>query len=163
MLLQASEKEVTTIMDSQMKPFTVTSVIALTLAGCAHSPPPLAQEDIFFDTKIESDNSKVFSISIPLPSKNRGDKPSGQGRGKRGDRDRGSMGGEMRAKQAGGNEEKVYQKLLDALNEKLAETGYCTTGYMEVDTHQSDTRFHLLGECNESASEQDRLQFPNQY
>lgn len=82
MLPQASEKEVTTIMDSQMKPLAVTTVIALTLAGCAHSPPPLAQENTFFDTKIESDNSKVFSMSIPLPSKNRGDKPSGQGREK---------------------------------------------------------------------------------
>ncbi|MBU3021677.1 hypothetical protein [Aestuariibacter sp. A3R04] len=145
-----------------MKHLSIASAIALTLAGCAHSPP-VAPKDIFFDTKIESDSSKVFSISIPLPGKNRSHKSSGQGREKKGNRNRGDMGSGMPNKREADNSDKVYEALLDALDDKLAETGYCTTGYMEVDTHQSDTRFHLLGECNESASAQDKVHFPNAY
>ena len=49
----------------------------------------------------------------------------------------------------------MTEQLYTSLDEKLDETGYCQTGFLEIDTHQTEDR-HLLGECNETASELDK-------
>ncbi|GAB5393297.1 MAG: hypothetical protein Altm2KO_25070 [Alteromonas macleodii] len=55
----------------------------------------------------------------------------------------------------------MTEQLYTSLDEKLDETGYCQTGFLEIDTHQTEDRLHLLGECNETASELDKIEFPN--
>lgn len=54
-------------------------------------------------------------------------------------------------------------KLYEHLEAKLSETGYCREGYTEIDTYQTESRLNLIGECNETATEQDRVFFVNRY
>ncbi|MBT3133569.1 hypothetical protein KL866_00255 [Alteromonas sp. ALT199] len=125
-------------------------------------------DEIFFETKINQDGTKLFSFSIPLMKQRNGAKGGG-GRGGRGQGgEGGGRGGRGGQENRGGSSQKssdssdrMTEQLYASLDEKLDETGYCQTGYIEIDTHQTEDRLHLLGECNETASELDRLDFPN--
>ncbi|WP_251139738.1 hypothetical protein [Alteromonas sp. ALT199] len=141
---------------------------SLIVSACAHRPPPLDMDEIFFETKINQDGTKLFSFSIPLMKQRNGAKGGG-GRGGRGQGgEGGGRGGRGGQENRGGSSQKssdssdrMTEQLYASLDEKLDETGYCQTGYIEIDTHQTEDRLHLLGECNETASELDRLDFPN--
>ncbi|AXT37572.1 hypothetical protein D1814_02245 [Alteromonas sp. BL110] len=122
-------------------------------------------DEIFFETKIKQDGTKLFAFSIPL-MKQRESAKGGGGRGGRGEG--GGRGGRGGPENRGGSSQKssdssdrMTEQLYASLDDKLEETGYCQTGYIEIDTHQTEDRLHLLGECNETASELDRLDFPN--
>ncbi|APD91682.1 hypothetical protein BM524_05175 [Alteromonas mediterranea] len=125
-------------------------------------------DEIFFETKIKQDGTKLFAFSIPLMKPREGAKDGG-GRGGRGQGGegggrggRGGRGGqENRGSSSQKSSDRMTEQLYASLDEKLDETGYCQTGYIEIDTHQTEDRLHLLGECNETASELDRLDFPN--
>lgn len=138
---------------------------SLIVSACAHRPPPLDMDEIFFETKIKQDGTKLFAFSIPL-MKQRESAKGGGGRGGRGEG--GGRGGRGGPENRGGSSQKssdssdrMTEQLYASLDDKLEETGYCQTGYIEIDTHQTEDRLHLLGECNETASELDRLDFPN--
>lgn len=141
---------------------------SLIVSACAHRPPPFDMDEIFFETKINQDGTKLFSFSIPL-MKQRNSAKGGGGRGGRGQGgEGGGRGGRGGQENRGGSSQKssdssdrMTEQLYASLDEKLDETGYCQTGYIEIDTHQTEDRLHLLGECNETASELDRLDFPN--
>lgn len=139
---------------------------SLIVSACAHRPPPLDLDEIFFETKINQDGTKLFAFSIPLMKPREGAKGGG-GRGGRGG-EGGGRGGHGGQESRGGSSQKssdssdrMAEQLYASLDEKLDETGYCQTGYIEIDTHQTEDRLHLLGECNETASDLDRLDFPN--
>ena len=139
---------------------------SLIVSACAHRPPPLDMDEIFFETKIKQDGTKLFAFSIPLMKPREGAKGGG-GRGGRG-QGGGGRGGRGGQESRGGSSQKpsdssdrMTEQLYASLDEKLDETGYCQTGYIEIDTHQTEDRLHLLGECNEAASELDRIEFPN--
>ena len=146
-------------------PFLVATTV---LAGCAGKPDHRDKGEVFFETKINPDGTKLFAFSIGMPS--RGDRDEGHGPrpsrggngGGRGGRDGGGdVGGEAR----GGNDRDAerMEAFYDTLSEKLFETQYCRNGYIEIDTHETEGRYHLLGECQESASEEDKLKFANPY
>ena len=136
---------------------------SLIVSACAHRPPPLDMDEIFFETKIKQDGTKLFAFSIPLMKPREG----GGGRGGRGQGgDGGGRGGRGGQESRGGSSQKssdssdrMTEQLYASLDEKLDETGYCQTGYIEIDTHQTEDRLHLLGECNETASDNDVLNF----
>lgn len=133
---------------------------SLIVSACAHRPPPLDMDEIFFETQIKQDGTKLFAFSIPLMKPREGAK--GGGRGGRG---RGGRGGQENrggsSQNSSDSSDRMTEQLYASLDEKLDETGYCQTGYIEIDTHQTEDRLHLLGECNETTSELDRLDFPN--
>ena len=141
---------------------------SLIVSACAHRPPPLDMDEIFFETQIKQDGTKLFAFSIPLMKPREGAKGGG-GRGGRGQGgDGGGRGGRGGQESRGGSSQKSFdrsdrmtEQLYASLDEKLDETGYCQTGYIEIDTHQTEDRLHLLGECNETASELDKIEFPN--
>ena len=140
---------------------------SLIVSACAHRPPPLDMDEIFFETQIKQDGTKLFAFSVPLMKPREGAK--GGGRGGRGQGGEGvGRGGRGGQENRGGSSQKssnsidrMTEQLYASLDEKLDETGYCQTGFIEIDTHQSEDRLHLLGECNETASELDRVDFPN--
>ncbi|OJF70744.1 hypothetical protein BK026_00820 [Alteromonas sp. V450] len=125
-------------------------------------------DEIFFETQIKQDGTKLFAFSIPLMKPREGARGGG-GRGGRGQGgDGGGRGGRGGQESRGGSSQKssdssdrMTEQLYTLLDEKLNETDYCQTGYIEIDTHQNEDRLHLLGECNETASAVDRLDFPN--
>lgn len=149
-----------------MKKTLLVITTSLIVSACAHRPPPLDMDEIFFETQIKQDGTKLFAFSIPLMKPREGAKGGG-GRGGRGGEGggRGGRGGQESrggsAQKSSDSSERMNEQLYASLDEKLDETGYCQTGYIEIDTHQTEDRLHLLGECNETASELDRLDFPN--
>ena len=141
---------------------------SLIVSACAHRPPPLDMDEIFFETKIKQDGTKLFAFSIPLMKPRegaRGGDRAGRGQGVEGGGGRGGRGGQENrggsSQNSSDSGDRMTEQLYASLDEKLDETGYCQTGFIEIDTHQTEDRLHLLGECNETASELDRLDFPN--
>lgn len=141
-------------------PFFIASTI---LAGCAAKPDHHQDNsEIFFETKINTDGTKLFAFSIGMDKGRNSDKAKGKGQrpGGNGERPpRGERGQSDNAQVSEKQMDMFYQLLAD----KLDETQYCREGYIEIDTHETEDRHHLLGECNDSASEMDRLEFPNVY
>jgi len=153
-----------------MKRTVLVVTTSLIVSACAHRPPPLDKDEIYFETKIKQDGTKLFAFSIPSMKQPGGGKGGGAkdggGRGGRGEGGgRGGRGGQENrggsSQKSSDSSERMTEQLYASLDEKLDETGYCQTGYIEIDTHQTEDRLHLLGECNETASELDRLDFPN--
>ena len=153
-----------------MKRTVLVITTSLIVCACAHRPLPLDKDEIFFETKIKQDGTKLFAFSIPSMKQSDGGKGGGaKGGGGRGSRSQegGGRGGRSGQKALGGaseqssdNSDRMAKQLYASLDEKLDETGYCQTGFIEIDTHQTEDRLHPLGECNETASDLDRLDFP---
>ena len=153
-----------------MKRTVLVITTSLIVSACAHRPPPLDKDEIYFETKIKQDGTKLFAVSIPSMKQPDGGKGGGvKGSGGRGSRSQegGGRGGRSGQKDREGASEpssdssdRMAKQLYVSLDEKLDETGYCQTGFIEIDTHQTEYRLHLLGECNETASDLDRLDFP---
>ena len=153
-----------------MKKTVLVITTSLIVSACAHRPPPLDKDEIYFETKIKQDGTKLFAFSIPSMKQPDGGKGGGvKGSGGRGSRSQegGGRGGRSGQKDREGASEpssdssdRMAKQLYVSLDEKLDETGYCQTGFIEIDTHQTEDRLHLLGECNETASDLDRLDFP---
>lgn len=148
-----------------MKKTVLVITTSLILSACAHRPPPLDKDEIYFETKIKQDGTKLFAFSIPSMKHSDGGK-GGSGRGSR-SQEGGGRGSRTEQKDRGGaaepssdNGDRMEKQLYASLDEKLDETGYCQTGFIEIDTHQTEDRLHLLGECNETASDLDTLDFP---
>ena len=137
-----------------MKKTLLVITTSLIVSACAHRPPPVDMDEIFFETKIKQDGTKLFAFSIPLMKQREGAKGGG-GRGGRGGQE--SRGGS--SQKSSHSIERMTEQLYASLDEKLDETGYCQTGYIEIDTHQTEDRLHLLGECNETASDNDVSHF----
>ena len=153
-------------MKNALTTLSLTAMAVTTLiSGCASKPPMPEIGETFFETKINPDGTKLFAFSISTP------KPEGRGAGGRKGGGGGGRGesrgprpdGEEGQSHGGSNnrQEQQMDMLYKALDEKLAETRYCRDGYIEIDTHETEDRVHILGECNDAANELDRLDFPN--
>ena len=148
-----------------MKKTLLVITTSLIVSACAHRPPRLDMDEIFFETQIKQDGTKLFAFSIPLMKPRESAKGGGRGGRGQGGGGRGSRGGQESrggsSQKSSDSSDRMTEQLYASLDEKLDETGYCQTGYIEIDTHQTEDRLHLLGECNETASDLDRLDFPN--
>lgn len=160
-----------------MKPLYIIPLLSIfVLAGCAQQPPkpPKTQEN--FSTSIKPDGTKQFSyiLTMEMPERKdmggqshggpgdhggRGgpgghhDGPPGDHKGKKGD---GKGGGKN-----DGMDEEFASIFDDALNVKLNSTGFCHSGFRSLDTQARRGAKLVKGECNESATDEDRKKFPN--
>ncbi len=135
------------------------TIATLSITACSSNSPKRqsGMPTEVFVTHIKPDGSKVFNYSLikKMPSQGQ----MGKGRGKGGGMGGGMKGGKkpdmskMKAKM----EEKADKKL----NMKLAQTGYCREGYMELDSFFERGHVTIKGECNESATAQDKKTFIN--
>ncbi|MBU2987766.1 hypothetical protein KO528_20545 [Saccharophagus degradans] len=57
--------------------------------------------------------------------------------------------------------DKIERILAIQLEEKLKETEYCRTGFWVIDKYSYGEEPYLRGECNETATAEDRKQFPD--
>lgn len=134
----------------------------LAISACAHRPPLPSIDEVFFETKINQDGTKLFAFSIPLRNKMNDQAGNTSGNAAppsreppRSGRSLGSSGRKSGAASASN------EQLYTMLDEQLLSAHYCREGYMEIDTHQTEDRLHLLGECNDTATDEDRINFPN--
>jgi hypothetical protein len=144
----------------------LTSLLIATLGITAcRSNSPKRNGDMpneVFVTQIKANGSKIFNYSLIKKMPNQGQ--MGKGMGKGGGRHGGGMGGGMK----GGKKPdmskmkaKMQEKATHKLAKKLSESGYCREGYMELESFFERGHVTIKGECNESATTQDREKFIN--
>jgi hypothetical protein len=140
-----------------------------TLSACSSKIEP--KSHAFFRTEIRDDNSKEFTFSVVFsrskdeasngmknasntqrPDKRRG---SGKGRGNRSQDD--STAAKSTTKTSSKTEklQTIFQQHLDL---KMKETKYCKAGYLTLEKSFVGAIYSLRGECNESATKEDRNQ-----
>ncbi|MFA3791101.1 hypothetical protein AB6T38_08275 [Aliiglaciecola sp. SL4] len=143
------------------------------LSACAGRHKGEQKEQEHFFTEIHSDGSKRFIVAIVYQQdkqsgsrgegKREGKKGGGGGRSRQGQSGRGRPDADQDSSQVssvqrneGGSDEEKRQEIMDLLELKLTETGYCRHGYIELDYSQMRNKTELVGECQESASEEDK-------
>lgn len=144
------------------------------LASCAsHEPkPPKTQE--FFNTLIKRDGTKQFSYAMTMEMPDGGEQHEG---GRYGG-PRGGHGGHFGGPPPGGGshdhpkgdkhldeENSMDDHLNFTFNEsllaKLSDTGFCQQGYKQLDKRSRRGVIQLTGECNDMATDGDKIKFPN--
>ncbi|GAC17462.1 hypothetical protein [Paraglaciecola arctica] len=148
-------------------------LLSLWLTACSSKPEFDKAARNQFSTEIHSDGSKRFVLSMAYPT----DKPKG-GRGGNKRSGKKGEGGERSGKGKGGrgqsgkkrddkqeslpqnseyiSDDEKREAIIRLLDEKIAETGYCRAGYIELNFSQMPDNTEIIGECVESASDQDK-------
>ncbi|WKE65137.1 hypothetical protein PVT67_15955 [Gallaecimonas kandeliae] len=151
-----------------MRTLPLMSFLALVLAGCCScdrdrpAEREMTQPSSYFSTYISEDGSKRFVFSLETQGGRSGPGMGGrEGRGGRGGPGMGRSGGDRGGQQARQEAGQGQDKLLELLEEKLADNGYCRSGYIQLDSTQRGHFLRFTGECNESATDEDRKRFPN--
>jgi len=154
--------------------------ISLSFVACASNEKKPSEIKEEFATKIEKNGLKLFTytVTMAMPEDRSGGMRGGgmAGGGMRG----GGMGGNgMRGGGMGGNgmrgggmkngtksdreatTNRIQDIVYEKLKTKLSETGYCRESYTEINKYFVRGRSQIRGECNESATEEDRMTFIN--
>lgn len=151
--------------------------LALTsITGCVFNPSKEPSQSQSFDIEITENDSKRFSLIIAInnardenrrtrqakPERQNG--PTGTAKGGRNS----GTGNATQKQQSQYQVTKDYsedsgasskEQVIAELNARLSETGYCRKGYFLLDYSQLRHEIRLLGECQESASVEDKLQW----
>ena len=145
--------------------------LSLFITACASQQRQRPKVNQIFVTNISEQGLKIFSFSMTREMSSRGKGGGkGSGRGGKGGGMGGGMGGGRHGGKGGSNadsdegmEEKIKNKVLDRLESKLDRTGYCREGYTELESYFSRRASQIRGECNEDATEEDRVKFINNH
>lgn len=143
--------------------FFIPLISALALAGCAHEQPKPPKTQESFTTQIKPDGTKQFSYSLTteMPEPKDG---GGRGHGGHGGHHEGPPG-DHKGKHGDDKDDEIQEKFAlifdDALNLKLNGTGFCRSGFIQLDKQSRRGAMLVKGECNENANDADRDKFPN--
>lgn len=141
-------------------------LVIMLFSACANNKIKNTELDEIFITDIKASGLKIFSYSLSIGMPGTGGHSGGQlnGKGKRrgGDGMGFGMSGERgnRMPDAKAMLSRITQILHEKLDYKLAETGYCRDGYIELSSNIGRGRSQIRGECKEGATENDRDMFP---
>ena len=155
------------------------SVLSLLISACSSSPKNQPVED-YLATNIRSDGSKEFYYTVTMSdSQNsiRGtsaNNVSGGARVSGGSSSNtragagitvGGSGNRQRGNKGGGQHRQANAardgRMTEQLEKKLLATGFCREGWMEQERHYQAPNVSIRGECNETATDKDRQNFPN--
>ena len=145
-------------------------ILPLLLAACASNQWKPSEVDEIFVTDIKSSGLKIFNYSLTMTTpqasgsgERRGGsngKGSGKHSGRGGHGGNGSgYGGKGGGKSADESSMKPY--FNEMLESKLKESGYCREGYIELNSYFGKGQLKIRGECEEGATEEDRIKFVN--
>lgn len=127
-------------------------LFAILLSACAFAPNKKSIEGRLL-THIRADGTKLFLFTSVahqrLPSMG-GATPRRQNHAMQG---RPSPPPDYR--------KRVKASIFNALEEKLVQTGYCREGFMPLGSFIELGQFEIRGECNEIATDKDKLLFPS--
>ncbi|GAB5382592.1 MAG: hypothetical protein Alis3KO_32540 [Aliiglaciecola sp.] len=155
----------------------VTLFLFLVGSGCASHPKRGGPERQLFETEIKPDGSKRFHLTLVSKSNNRSER-SGRARGNergRGGGNRGNgkaSGGSVEPSRSGSqqtpqseiakpekSEADIREQAIAILESRLANIQYCRNGYILLEYSQLESEILVRGECQESASEQDKARW----
>ncbi|MBB6521711.1 hypothetical protein [Pseudoteredinibacter isoporae] len=140
-------------------------LMVLFLVACSSQPKgPEVTERLV--THISEDGSKRFQYVMTMQRKKGagrgGFKGGGKGMGGKGMANRGGQsGGKNRTDMIAQMQEKMKARGIEAMEAKLDETEFCRDGYMVLSEQFTMARLKINGECKESATEDDKKNFPN--
>jgi hypothetical protein len=153
----------------------ITLVLAGTVSACSNSQKNPEFEE-YLATHIRNDGSKEFYYTVTLTKsedskRRRGNKNVGGGvrvsggsssntRANAGVTVGGSANGRPGGHAAQGSL-RGSEKMTGQLDKKLLASGYCRDGWMETERQVQHPYGSIRGECNETASDTDRENFPN--
>ena len=149
-------------------------ILSLFLTACASKQWKPSEVDEVFVTDIKPGGLKIFDYSLTNTTAQAGGGGrrggSGKNTGKHGGRG-GGAGGGMGGGKSGGhggmgggrsdNGSGMKQYFTDMLESKLKKSGYCRQGYIELDSYFGRGQLQMRGECEEGATEEDRIKFVN--
>ncbi len=143
--------------------------LSLFLTACASNQWEPSEVDEVFVTDIKSSGLKIFNYSLTKTTPQAGG-GSGKGIGKHGGGGKGTGkhgGGKKSGGYGGGgggksaNESGMKPYFNEMLESKLKKSGYCREGYIELNSYFGRGQLQLRGECEEAATEEDRIKFVN--
>lgn len=144
-------------------------VLLLPLTACASNQWESSEVEEVFVTDIKPGGLKIFNYSLT----NTTAQASGNGKRGGGGKGTGKHGGGrgMGGSKSGGyggmgggksvNEPSMKPYFNDMLESKLKNSGYCREGYIELDSYFGRRQLKMRGECEEGATEEDRIKFVN--
>lgn len=154
-------------------------VVLVFVCGCSSNQKNDTPQG-YLATQITDDGSKQFVYTMDLPD-TAGQGKRGKGNGRpgnvagnvQGSSNRGVSGGVTvgtgggskggsKGGRGGRGQQGKAALLNDALEAELKKTGYCRKGFMELDRMMQPSQTFIKGECVETASVNDREEFPNQ-
>jgi len=155
-------------------------LLSIFLAACSSNQQPDVTP--IFHSEIKQDDGKFFHFYLLVTKNNdqedgreqrkSGAKPangkerSEGGRGKKGNKANKDSQGHSQSGQnsASAQSERNKQRslmLIEQLNERLEQNNYCRKGYMVLEENIGRGILSIKGECHESATEKDKVNFPN--
>lgn len=157
-----------------MKKIFITTAILLTLTACASDRPKHHRVNIEDNLakEITQDQTKLFTYTMKMSFKGGrrmrqsegyggGGMEGGMGRGGMGG---GSGGGEINGGMERQNrgmrdpeamKQRMENRILQRLSEKIKDSGYCREGYKILDKDIERGYASIRGQCNEKANEED--------
>lgn len=146
--------------------------VLLFVSACSTKPERHRETQRSFITDIHDDGSKRFVVAIEYAYSPRDQRQNGnserrgggrQGGGQEGGGRRGGGRGDRpnddngpRQQNNSESDEDKREELMALLEENLAETEYCRHGYIVLEYSQVAQQTLLRGECQESASKEDK-------
>ncbi|RDH82491.1 MAG: hypothetical protein DIZ80_09395 [endosymbiont of Galathealinum brachiosum] len=138
-------------------------VLSMVLVSCGRNQWKSSEITEVFSTNIKPGGLKLFNYSLTKTASQASRRGSGKGSGN-GSGMGGGRGGENgmhKGKAKSGDDASMKQYLYDMLKVKLEKSGYCREGYIELDSNIGRGWMKIRGECEEGATEKDRIKFIN--
>ena len=144
-------------------------ILSLFMTACASNQWEHSEVEEVFVTDIKSSGLKIFNYSLTNTT------AQASGNGKRGGSGKGSGKYSGRGGKGGGKSnghggmssgKSAYESNMkpyfnEMLESKLKRSGYCREGYIELNSYFGRGQLKTRGECEESATEEDRIKFVN--
>lgn len=147
------------------KHYLLVLILSLFITACASNQWQASEVEEVFVTDIKPGGLKIFNYSLTNTT------AQASGKGKRGGNGNGKGTGKHDSGKSGGygdmgdgmsvNESSMKSYFNDMLELKLKNSGYCRQGYIELDSYFGRGQLQIRGECEEGATEEDRIKFVN--
>lgn len=132
-------------------------VSVLGLLACSSQPAQKPKVSETFNTEIKSSGLKQFTYTVVDLSKNR--ESVAAYRQKELDRGTKSLDQTREKRNLKTVQDRKRKEIVPLLEAKIVESGFCQGGYRMTNNYFRKNRSEIKGECNDSATKEDRIKF----
>lgn len=132
-------------------------VSALGLLACSSQSTQKPKLSEVFNTDIKSSGLKQFTYTVVDLSSNRASVAAH--RQKELDRGTKSLDQTRKKRNLKTVQDRKRKEIVPLLEAKIVETGFCQGGYRMTNSYFRQNRSEIKGECNDTATKQDRIKF----
>jgi len=132
-------------------------ISALGLLACSGQPTQKPKLSETFNTEIKSSGLKQFTYTVVDLSRNR--ESMAAYRQKEIDRGTKSLDQTREKRNLKTVQDRKRKEIVPLLEAKIVESGFCQGGYRMTNSYFRQNRSEIKGECNDTATKQDRIKF----